>query len=161
MSGLEWLPLALSGAGAAVSAIGTIASGQAEKDAAYFRAAQEEQAAQESRAASQRKAIERRREGAYATSRLQALSAASGGGADDPGVIKLGEDIGARSELQALTEDYRGENAARGYMDRAAGSRMTGDAAQTASYFKAASTIISSGSSMYDRYKSPGRGGYG
>jgi hypothetical protein len=103
--------------------------GKASADAQYFKAAQEDQAAQESRAASQRTALEKDRQATLLQSTLQANAAASGGGAADPTVVGLGQDIAGRGEYQSLMDMYTGENRARGIEDQAIGSRMTGDAA--------------------------------
>lgn len=157
---------AITVAGAALSAGGTLvggaasaAAGKSAQQAGYFRATQEEQAAQESRAAAQRAALEKKRETGLIQSKLQARAAASGGGADDPGVLDLAGDIAGRGEYEALTEMYRGENRARGLEDAAIGSRMSGDAAlaegkakQTASYFSAAGTLVGGAGSAYRTY---------
>lgn len=143
-------------AGSAVSAMGTIAGGNAAKAAGLagqqaqeFKAKQEEQAAQESRAVSQRAALDKRRQGDLALSTLQARAAASGGGAADPGVLTLAGDIAGRGEYEALFDMYKGENRARGLIDQAAGSRLTGEALRAegeakkrASRFSALGTII-------------------
>lgn len=142
----------ISAIGGAVTAAGTIASGNAAKEGAYFKAAQEDQASKESRAASQRGAMEARRQASLVQSKIQAGAAASGAGASDPGIVKLESDVAGRGEFQALTEMYKGENRARGISDQAMGDRMSGDAAQTGSYFKGAGTLLSSGGSFYDRY---------
>lgn len=139
-------------AGTGISALGAIQQGKAAKSAANFKAAQEQMQAQESRAAAQRSALERRREGDFAQSRLQARAAASGGSADDPTAIELGESIAARSEYGALTDVYRGENRARGLEDQAVATRMSGDAAMKGSMFSAAGTILKGAGSMYDRF---------
>lgn len=146
------LALAATVIGGAVSAAGTLAAGKSAKEAQYFKAAQEDQAAQESRAASQRQALEKRRMTGLALSKVQAGAAASGAGAADPGIIKIASDIAGRGEYQALTDMYTGENRARGLEDMAMGDRMTGDAARTGSYYKAAGTLLSTGGSFYDRY---------
>jgi hypothetical protein len=153
-------------ASGALQAAGTIMGGNAAADAGaraqqaqYFKAAQEEQAAQESRAASQRTALEKDRQSRLLQSTLQANAAASGGGADDPTVIGLGQDIAGRGEYQSLMDLYTGENRARGQEDQAIGSRLSGDAAlaegeakKTASYFSAAGTLIGSAGSAYKTY---------
>lgn len=158
--------MALTAAGTAVSAAGTIAGGNAAADAGRrtqqsmeFRAKQEDQAANESRAVSQRSAMEKQREGRFALSSLQARAAASGGGADDPTIINLGGNIAQRSEFDALFDMSKGENRARGLEDEAVGSRLTGDAAvaegaakQSASQLSAAGTIIGGAGSMYRTY---------
>jgi hypothetical protein len=158
--------LALTAAGTAVSAAGTIAGGKAAADAGArakegydFKALQEEQAAQESRAVGQRAALEKRREARFLTSKLQARAAASGGAADDPGVIDLAGDIAERGEYDALMEMFKGENRARGLEDSATGSRMTGEAAyaegqakRDAAELSAMGTIISGAGSMFRQY---------
>lgn len=162
------LPLAIvtSLAGTAISASGTIASGKAAKDAGIrsmqaqeFKAAQYEQAAQESRASAQRAALERRRDVKLAESTLQARAASSGGGADDPTIVQLGENIAGRGEYQALGEMFRGENRARGLLDEATGARFTGEAElaagkakQQASEYSAAGTILSGVGTLFGKY---------
>ena len=88
-----------------------------------------------------------------AQSRLQAFAAASGGGATDPTVIRLGEGIEREGELQALTEFYKGENKARGYMDKAAARRMEGQAERMGSYFKAGGTFLDGAGSLFGKYR--------
>jgi hypothetical protein len=157
----------VSGAGGALQAAGTLMGGDAaadagksQRDAQYFKAAQEEQAAQESRAAAQRVSLDKAREGRLLNSKLQARAAASGGGASDPTILDLAGGIAGRSEYESLLEMYKGENRARGLEDSAVGSRMSGDAAlaegeakKTASRFSAAGTLIGSAGSAYKTYK--------
>lgn len=152
MAALAPLALAASIAGGGVSAIGTIASGNAARDAAYFKAAQEDQQANEARAVSQRQAEENRRRAGLATSRIQALSAASGGGASDQSILKLSGDVAGRGEYQALSDLYTGENRARGLEDAAMADRMTGDAQASASKFKAFGTLLSSAGGIYEKF---------
>ena len=154
--------MALTAAGAGVTAMGTMAAGEAAADAGRrgqqasdFRAKQADMQAQESRAASQRVALEKRKEAGLLGSRLQARAAASGGGADDPTVIDLGGDIAQRGEYLALTEMFKGENRARGLEDQALGARMTGEALaeegrakRRAAGYSAAGTIIGAAGSM-------------
>ncbi len=169
MAALPLAPLALGATalGGAVSAIGTIAAGNSAKQAAYFRAGQEDQMAQESRAASQRQALEKRRQAGLVLSKIQAGAAAGGSDTTSPDLLNLVGDVAGRGEYQALSDMYSGENRARGLEDSATGERMTGDAAQTGSYFKAAGTLLSTGGSVYDRYNlytkgvPYGRAGYG
>lgn len=158
--------MALTAAGAATSAAGTIAGGRAAADAGArtqqameFRAKQEEQAAQESRAVAQRSALEARRKGVLLNSKLVARAAAGGGGVDDPTVLNLAGDIAARSEYDALFDMARGENKARGLEDSAMGSRLTGEAAlaegrakQKAATLSAIGTIIGGAGSMFGQY---------
>lgn len=167
--------LAATAAGAGVSAMGTIAAGDAaaaagvrNKQAMDFRAKQEEMAGQEARAAAQRVSLDKQREGTLLGSRLQARAAAGGGAADDPTVVDLGGDIAGRSEFESLLEMYKGENRARGYEDTAMGSRMTGDALleegkqkQSASRMAALGTIIGGVGSMAKTAAGPKGGFYG
>jgi hypothetical protein len=166
--------MALTAAGTGMSAMGTLAGGKAAAQAGYaaqqsheFTARQQEQAAQEGRAVAQRSALEKRREGTLLSSKMLARAAASGGGADDPTVTKIGEDIAGRSEYDALTEMYKGENRARGLLDAAMASRMTGDAAlaegeakKRAAKLSAIGTIIGGAGSMFGQFsklpKTPG-----
>jgi hypothetical protein len=156
---------ALSAAGTIMGGNAAAAAGQSQRDASYFKAAQEEQAAQESRAAAQRTALDKDRQSRLLQSTLQANAAASGGGAADPTIIGLGEDIAGRGEYQSLMDLYTGENRGRGLEDQAVGSRMTGDAQlaegsakQDASYLSAAGTLIGSAGSAYKTYKTKGYG---
>lgn len=160
--------------GSGVSAIGTIAGGNAAKtasqyqnNAALFTAAQYEQKADESRAASQRTAEEKRLEGRLVQSSALARAAASGGSATDPTALHIGSEIAGRSEYLALTERYKGENQARGYEDAAMAARYSGqaalaygDAAQKASMFSAAGTLIGAAGSAFSG-ASGGGGGAG
>lgn len=141
-------------AGSAVSAVGTIAGGEAQAQAAEFRARQAEKQAMEERAAGQREAFRERRKEQLTQSRLQAVSAASGGGTTDPTVVGLASDIAAEGEEQALLQFALGENRARGREDQAAASRASGEAARVGSYFGAAGGLLSSGSSLYGKYRS-------
>ncbi len=119
---------------------------EAGREGAYLRAAASEQgglfseqeadftarglegAAAEARGAAQREAFEKRHAAKMALSTLVARAAASGGGATDRTVLKLGENIADRGEFQALMDMYSGNNRARGLEDQAMGARMTGAA---------------------------------
>lgn len=136
---------------AATAAVGTLVgselSASGMEDAAEVKAAGLRQAATESRASSQRQAMEQRRRARLALSTLTARAAAGGGSATDPGVVRLGGDIAARGEYQALAEMYTGENRARGLETEAnigiASARQQAHATRVGSYFKAAGTILS------------------
>lgn len=159
--------LTLTAAGGGLSATGTLAGGKAAADAgvrgqqsAYFTAAQQKQAATEALAVGQRSAFEKSRETGLLESKLQARAAASGGGATDPGVVGLAGDIAQRGAYEGLMEMAKGENKARGLLDAALASRMTGDAAlaegqakRRAAMLSAAGTIIGTAGSMFGTYK--------
>jgi hypothetical protein len=153
--------------GTAVSAMGTIAAGNAQQQAAQaqaqmnqFKAKQHDAAAAESRAAAQREALEHRKAGELAQSQLQARAAADGGTATDVTPLNLGGGIASKASYGALMANYKGENRARGLEDQATLDRMAaaaalaeGEAKQTASMFSAAGTVISGLGSAYSLYK--------
>src|SRR5262245_26917803 len=85
---------------------------QAEK---RFEAAQAEMQAGEARGAAQRGVADRRRDVRLNLSALQARAAASGGGAADDTVRRLGARIAERGEYEALGEMFTGESRARGF----------------------------------------------
>ncbi len=161
--------MALTAAGTAVSAAGTIAGGKAAQQSALaqqqgleFRAQQQEAAAQEARAAAGRAAQDKRRETTLLQSKLQARAAASGGGADDPTIVNLAEDLGGRGEYDALMEMYKGESRARGFENQAAGDRYSGavgiSEAQTKrklANLSAIGTIIGGANSMLSTARGP------
>ena len=127
---------ALSLAGSAVSAKGTLMGGKAAaiaganaRAASEFTALQQEQQAGEARQAAQIASQERRRQSRTALSTLRARAAADGGSATDAGALDLAGDIGERSEFASLLELAKGENTARGLEDAAMTTRMQGDAA--------------------------------
>jgi hypothetical protein len=141
---------ALLGLSTAATAAGTLAAGAAADSSGKFKAQQDLMAAQESRASSQRQSIEKRRDADLTISKLRAQAGA--GATTDPGIEKLGEEISARGEYQALMETYKGENRARGLQDDAAASIMEGKSKKNASYLSAAGTLASGGTSMYRAY---------
>jgi len=138
--------------GTGVTALGTISAGNAANAAAKSEAAQLEQQATQARASYQRKAMQHQRQTELTMSQLQARAAASGAGADDPTVIKLGEEISGRGEEQALMDLYNGENTARGLEDRAVARRASGRAARTGSIYSAAGTIASGVGTGFQRF---------
>lgn len=130
MSGLEVI-------GGLVSAAGTIASGVAANNQAKSEALGMEAQGREDFAASQREAEMKRREGRIAMSRQQAVSAASGGGADDASIIKLMTRTAAESDYNARTVTFGGEQRKRGLFDSAKNRRTSGQASLLGSVFAA------------------------
>ncbi len=149
-------PITISAAmavvGSVVTAAGTIAGGNAAKSSAYSQALQMDQQATQARASSQRTMFEHQRQTDLTQSQLQSRAAASGAGAQDEGVIKLGSDIAGRGEEQSLMDLYNGENTARGLEDSATAKRASGDAAKTGSMFSAAGSLISGIGSGFAKY---------
>lgn len=139
---------ALAGAGALVSAGGTILGARSEAKQLKSEARQLEAKAGTERAISQRQAMEERRQARLAASRGLAVAAASGGGADDPTVVNTLANIAGEGEYRALTALYNGEETARGDEAQAKARRKEAKNVKRASYFKAANTILSAGSSI-------------
>lgn len=135
--------------GTAISAMGTIAAGNAAAAGANYNAEVLQQQAGQERAAAQRDAIEQRRRASIAQSNLQA---AAGGSGLDAGVITLAEGISREGEYRALLSMYEGENQARGLEAQAGAQRYEGKVEKAASRWKAAGTIASGAASLLDRY---------
>lgn len=143
-------------AGTVVSAVGTIAAGNAQKAAADFQAKQADARAAEERAASQRDAMEVNHKTDLVLSRQQALAAGSGFNALSPDIANLAGETAGRGAYQAEMTRYGGDVRGQDYNLRAAGLRMTGQADQTAGYIGAAGTILQGGASWFSKY---GNGG--
>lgn len=147
------LALALSLAGTAVSAIGTIATGQAEARAAEMRARQEELNAQNEFAAGQRDAMDVAHQQKLALSRLQNNAASGGFTGTDPTALDLTGEVAAHGTYQQQVAIYGGANRAAGLRAQAAADRASGQAALTGSYFRAGGTLLSGFSgALRDKY---------
>lgn len=150
MTGLE-IMAGISAAGALASAAATVAAGRQQAQTGKIN----QQLANQSASAEQQEAAAaarvKREQTERLLSRLQALSAMSGGGADDPSVIKLGTDIGTEGEYQARAISALGGTRA-GQL-RAAGqlAAQQGRAAHAGSYLSAAGTIGQAAGTLYDR----------
>jgi hypothetical protein len=146
------LSSAFSLIGTLVSAAGTIAAGQASRRAAEYRAAQVDIRSREERAAGQLEARELARERRLALSRNQAVAAASGFSADDPGALDLAGDVASRGAFQEALARYGGESRGAGLRAEAQGLRLSGEAAERSAYFSAAGTILGGVSTMFERF---------
>lgn len=146
------LPLALTAIGGAAQAGGTILSANSQANEYRLQAGQLDTQAGAERATSQRRAMEERRQARLVGSRAQALAAASGGGADDPSVVNAIAGIEGEGEYRALTALYEGNDAAAGLEAEAVARRRAAKDVKTAGLIKAGGTILSAGSSLYDRY---------
>lgn len=143
---------ALAVAGPVVDAAGTILGARSQAKALKGQARQLDAQAGDARAVSQRDAIEQRRQARLVESRGLAVAAASGGGADDPTVVNLLANVAGEGEYRALTALYNGESDARGLESEADARRKEAKNVKRASYFKAASSLLSAGSSLQQRY---------
>jgi hypothetical protein len=129
-------------ASAAVSAAGTIAAGNASKQAGEWQAREHERAAMAERAGAQRESDQVQRRADLAQSRLQTVGAASGFSATDATALNLAEEIGSHGDLQARMTRYGGEDRATGLRAQGAMARYSGEAAQAASRYRAVGTIL-------------------
>lgn len=150
------IALVATAASTVLSAGGAYAQGVQAKRSADYEANHMQVNAGQERAMAQRKAIEDRRAGRLAESRLQATAAASGGGASDPTVVNLAQDIGAESEYNALASLYEGEEQARSLEGAASLRRYEGKMAKKAGTLKAISTVIGGAGSMASKYGGSG-----
>jgi hypothetical protein len=86
---------------------------------------------------------EAEREKEHMYSRALAVSAASGAGVDDPGMVSLFGDLNAEGEYRILAQLYTGSSEAEGIGHQSLMAMKAGDSALQASYVKAATTVIS------------------
>jgi hypothetical protein len=150
----EYAAIAMMVVGAAVTVVGQQQQAKAQESALDYQARQQEAKAGQERAAAQRQAKEERRQAIIAISRAQALT---GGGSTDDGVLEGIGDIAAQGEYNALLSLYEGEERGLGREMQAEGYRMEGANARSAANWKSASTVFSTGTSMYGNY---GNGGF-
>lgn len=167
MSGLE---VALLAASTAVSAVGAVSQGIAQKRSADAQAAsmkmqakERERQAGEERAASQREAAARAKEARLVLSRQQAVAAATGGGATDSSVLKLMGDTAAEGAYQVGSAVYEGESRGRvldGQADidryEAGIARMQGRQAMMAGFIGAGESLLN-GASTWASMRPGGR----
>lgn len=151
-TGLETIGLIAGLAGTAVSAVGTIAAGNAQKASADYEAKQMEQKAAEALASSQREAVDREKQANLVISRQQAGAAASGLGATDPTILQLQSDTFQQGRLNRDMAVYTGESQRAGYLDQAAATRASGEAAKKGSYLAAGGTLLGGISSFGTKY---------
>lgn len=152
MGQLTWLGDAIGVAGSLMNAQSTIAAGNTTREAAYADAAAMERQAGRVRAQGQRAAIEDKRQGRLVQSRIQALAAASGAGAQDPTVVKLQGDIEGESEYRALSDLYTGDTQADTLVEDARNTRRYGRNVAKAYNTAAMGTILSTGATLWDKY---------
>lgn len=138
--------------GGLLSASGQMTAANAKAAELRYEADQLDVQAGLKRATSQRQAIDEKRQATLALSRGLAVSAASGGGADDPTVVNALSGIAGEGEYRALTQLYNGEETARGMEAEAAAKRRGASSTQSAGRLSALGTVLSTGASVYDRY---------
>ena len=171
MTGLAALPIILTVAATAFQTIGALQTAEAQDDlgkhaqriAQRDKEAAFQQAGQE-RALSQRDAIKERQQGEFVSSRVQALSAASGGGALDPTIINILAGVQQTEDFNAAMALATGESRARALefggtqaLARGEGEQTAFENAARASRFQAAGSLLEGGSSLFAKYGPSGR----
>ena len=151
----------------AIGAMASIQAGNAAKAAgaraqqgAEIEAKQLERMAGQERSAGQRRASEERRRLRFAQSRLQAVAAASGGGAITPTTETLMGALESEGAYRSLFALYEGEEVAAGRQVQASAARyggaseaMAGRIRQRTSRWQAASQLSSGfGGTLLERY---------
>lgn len=139
-------------AGTALSAGGKIAGGYAQKGALDASASQLEQEAGQSVASGIQGAIQDRRRATYVASNARASTAAGGLTTTGTSAIANVGQIRGQGEYNALTALYQGEDRAQELDYRATGERRAGSNAVTSGWISGASSVLSGGTSFYDKY---------
>jgi len=146
------IPFIVIAASTLLSASSQASAGAQAQGNANFRAGQLNQEANATEAASQRTASEQRRQAGIINSRVQALAAGSGASATDPTVLNIEGNIAKEGEYNALTALYNGDTQAGSMRAEAVNVQKSGANAASAGSMNAFSTILSRGSSLYDKY---------
>lgn len=142
------------GAGTVLGAASQVQQGKQQEAMANSEASQMESQAKNEFAASQIQAMEDRRQARLATSRAQAVGAASGVDPTSASFIKNTSDIEGQGELNALTSLWSGSDRARQLNNQAKATRVSGRQASKAANIGAMSTLLQSGGSLYSKYGS-------
>lgn len=140
--------------GSVISAASQVQQGKQQEAMANSEAGQMESQAKNEFAASQVQAMEDRRQARLATSRAQAVGAASGADPTSASFVKNTSDIEGRGELNALTSLWSGADRARQLNNQAKATRISGKQAAKAANIGAMTTLLQSGGSLYSKYGS-------
>lgn len=152
---MAWFAAALpyiSAASTALAVGAQVKAGNEQKAQAELLAREREEDAKAAQAESQREALIERKKAKNLMSRARAVAGASGAGSSDPTVTNILTDIETQGEVNYLNALYSGDTTARGLRTGAATARRTGQAAQTASQYQAASTGLGGATSWYEKY---------
>ncbi len=133
-TGLSTLGMLSTGLGAA----GTLYSGLQAKADAEAEARQLKAKGDEEQAIGQSRAMQARREKDLARSRIQAMAAASGGGADDTSITNLMQGVEQQGNYNSMLELYQGNSGRNKAYASAAARRAEGGSALTGSIISAA-----------------------
>lgn len=133
------------------------AQGKAQQQQAEFEAQQRESVAGQERANAQRKSIEAQRDKRLVMSRARAVSASSGAGADDAGLVGILGDLEQEGEYNAGVALYEGEERARSLETGASISRYEGTQARLAGKQAKKSSFLSAGTTILSGMASAGK----
>lgn len=139
-------------AGTALGAGGKIAGGYAQRGALDASAAQLEQEGGQSIASGIQGAIQERRRATYVASNARAATAAGGLATTGTSAIANVGQIRGEGEYRALASIYQGYDRASELDFRAAGMRNEGSNAIKSGWISGMSTVLSGGTSFYDKY---------
>jgi len=159
-AGLRQDPItALLVAGTAMSAIGAIQQGRAQKAAADYNATINMQNAEIARRNAALEEKQAEREDYLRLGAIRAAQGKAGGMAGEGSVLDVLGDVAAQGELERQNIIYRGELNARGFTNTAQLDRFSGKQAQRAGYMKAGSELLTGGAQAYSAYTKLGRTG--
>jgi len=127
----------------AIMAVSALNKGAQERKVKYQEAEGIRDARNRHMAATTAAISEREREKKRMYSRALAVSASSGAGVDDPGMVAIIGDLNAEGEYRILSQLYVGSSEAEGLRHQSEMARVEGEAALEASYMKAATTVMS------------------
>lgn len=126
-----------------LSAAGTLYGGLQAKAGAEAEARQLKARGDVEKAIGQRRAMQARREKDLTLSRIQAVAAASGGGALDPSITNLMQGVEQQGNYNSMLELYHGKTAGNKAYASAAGRRAEGRSAMTGSIIRATGGVAS------------------
>ncbi len=135
-------------AGAVMSAIGALQQGASAKSASDYNATVSTRNATIARLNAADKARAADRETYLRLGSIRANQGASGGAAGEGSVLDVLGDVAAQSELERQHAIYQGELQARGFTNDATLETFSGEAKQSASYWKAGSELLSGGANF-------------
>jgi hypothetical protein len=147
--------LAMTAAGAAASASGTLAGGNAAKTAGDLMNQQSIQNAAQATASGQRKMLDTQDRTRLAESTITARAAAGG---VDAGVGSPASDVGEvakRGSYHALMDMFNGQSEAVGLRNQGAAAEWEGNVKKDNSYLSAAGTLAGAAGSMFQQYGRP------
>jgi hypothetical protein len=144
--------MAMTAAGGAASAAGTLAGGNAAKTAGDLMQQQSIQNAAEATASGQRKMLDTQDRTRMAESTITARAAAGG---VDAGVGSPASDVGdvaKRGSYHALMDMFNGQSEAVGLLNQGNAEEWTGTVKQSQAPLAAAGTLAGSAGSMFQQY---------